>query len=310
MGKHEDLTGNAAVAAPSAATAVPSAISAEPAASDTIDLFGIAAPKIERPRIESPSLVPPVETLRIDPVERAMHDGIKSARAAAAATVPDKSADAASGPAKESAASAPQNRFLMLAASLALAAGLGAMIGALGAFAIAPAQPERTAASPSNGSRALRDAIAQIRTDVAALKSSVDSAARNSNAQFAKVGERFNRVEQAQTEPAARLAKVIQTLERLDRREPASPVTTGTVTPPPAAAAPLPQPKPSPSPVQGWFVRDVYDGAALLEGRRGELVEVSPGDMVPGLGRVEAIRRQDGRWVVVTQRGLITAAPR
>jgi hypothetical protein len=27
---------------------------------------------------------------------------------------------------------------------------------------------------------------------------------------------------------------------------------------------------------------------------------------VPGLGRVDAIRKQDGRWVVVTSRGLIT----
>jgi hypothetical protein len=26
---------------------------------------------------------------------------------------------------------------------------------------------------------------------------------------------------------------------------------------------------------------------------------------MPGLGRVEAIRRQDGRWVVVTNKGLI-----
>ena len=27
--------------------------------------------------------------------------------------------------------------------------------------------------------------------------------------------------------------------------------------------------------------------------------------MVPGLGRIEAIRKQDGRWVVVTSKGLI-----
>jgi len=26
---------------------------------------------------------------------------------------------------------------------------------------------------------------------------------------------------------------------------------------------------------------------------------------VPGLGRIDAIRRQDGRWVVVTAKGLI-----
>jgi hypothetical protein len=28
---------------------------------------------------------------------------------------------------------------------------------------------------------------------------------------------------------------------------------------------------------------------------------------VPGLGRVDAIRKQDGRWVVVTSRGLVVS---
>jgi hypothetical protein len=30
--------------------------------------------------------------------------------------------------------------------------------------------------------------------------------------------------------------------------------------------------------------------------------------MVPGLGRVEAIRKQDGRWVVLTSKGLVMPA--
>jgi hypothetical protein len=46
------------------------------------------------------------------------------------------------------------------------------------------------------------------------------------------------------------------------------------------------------------------DGNALIEGRSG-VYEVHTGDPVPGLGRVDAIRRQDGRWVVVTSKGLI-----
>jgi len=28
---------------------------------------------------------------------------------------------------------------------------------------------------------------------------------------------------------------------------------------------------------------------------------------VPGLGRIDAVRRQDGRWVVVTSKGLVVA---
>jgi hypothetical protein len=56
--------------------------------------------------------------------------------------------------------------------------------------------------------------------------------------------------------------------------------------------------------VQGWVLRRVYDGAALIEGRDG-IIEVETGMVAPGLGRIEGIKRQDGRWVVVTARGLV-----
>jgi hypothetical protein len=56
--------------------------------------------------------------------------------------------------------------------------------------------------------------------------------------------------------------------------------------------------------VPGWTLRRVYDGAALLEGREG-VIEVEPGMVVPGLGRIESVKRQDGRWVVATSRGLV-----
>ncbi|MGA7806586.1 MAG: hypothetical protein WCB02_18465, partial [Bradyrhizobium sp.] len=58
--------------------------------------------------------------------------------------------------------------------------------------------------------------------------------------------------------------------------------------------------------VDSWILREVSHGGALIEGRQG-LYEVYAGDPVPGLGKVDAIRKQDGRWVVVTSRGLIVA---
>jgi hypothetical protein len=58
--------------------------------------------------------------------------------------------------------------------------------------------------------------------------------------------------------------------------------------------------------VEGWVLRDVGRGSALIESRRG-LFEVFAGDPIPGLGRVDAIRKQDGRWVVVTSKGLIVS---
>ena len=54
------------------------------------------------------------------------------------------------------------------------------------------------------------------------------------------------------------------------------------------------------------MIRDVGHGGALIESRRG-LFEVYAGDSIPGLGHVDAIRKQDGKWVVVTSKGLIVA---
>jgi hypothetical protein len=65
-------------------------------------------------------------------------------------------------------------------------------------------------------------------------------------------------------------------------------------------------PPPTSSAVEGWVLRSVYGGSALVEGRPG-LIRVMPGDSLPGVGRVETITRKDGRWVVVTERGLIVA---
>jgi hypothetical protein len=58
--------------------------------------------------------------------------------------------------------------------------------------------------------------------------------------------------------------------------------------------------------VEGWVLRDAAKGSALIESRRG-LFEVFAGDNIPGVGRVDAIRKQDGRWVVITSKGLIVS---
>jgi hypothetical protein len=82
---------------------------------------------------------------------------------------------------------------------------------------------------------------------------------------------------------------------------------TGSISAPAAVPASAPKVEVARLPtVEGWLLRDVANGGALIEGRQG-IFEVYAGDPVPGLGRVDAIRRQDGRWVVVTSRGLIVA---
>lgn len=195
-------------------------------------------------------------------------------------------------------------RFTLLAAALALAAALGAMIGALAGYGLA--RPAATAAAAGRTGmediQALKENVVQARTDLAALKLSMDSASRNVAAQITRIGERLDRVERAQAEPVAKLNKALEALERLSRGETASAAkdVTGAILPP----AGLATQGGKPGAIEGWVVRDVHRGTALLEGRMG-LIEVDPGDVVPGLGRVDAIRKQDGRWVVVTPRGLI-----
>ena len=196
------------------------------------------------------------------------------------------------------------SRFTLLAAALALAAALGAMVGVLAAYGLA--RPAATAAAAGRTGmeeiQALKENVVQTRVELAALKLSIDSATRNVAAQFTRIGERIDRVERAQAEPVAKLNKAIDVLERLSRGEaaPAPKDVTGAILPPLGLATQ----DGKAGAVEGWVVRDVHRGTALLEGRMG-LIEVDPGDVVPGLGRVDAIRKQDGRWVVVTPKGLI-----
>jgi hypothetical protein len=248
----------------------------------------IAAPKIELANIEAPRLAPQIDELT------------PSSGGDAAA------ADDAAPESGEESAAPHVSRFTVLAASLALAAALGAMVGALVAYGLArPAAVPAVAAGRTalEDIQALKENVVQARVELAALKLSIDSANRNAGAQLSRISERIDRVERSQAEPAAKLTKAIDTPERLARGEAASKDVTGSVA---AAASALNQPA-KPAAVEGWVVRDVYRGTALIEGRMG-VIEVDQGDVVPGLGRVDAIRKQDGRWVVVTPKGLIMPA--
>ena len=81
------------------------------------------------------------------------------------------------------------------------------------------------------------------------------------------------------------------------------PVQTGSI----AETKAIADAKPKPMAISNWAVREVYDGIAVLEDRKQRLVEVARGDLIPGVGRAEAIERRGRAWVVVTKDGLITA---
>ncbi|OAE98051.1 hypothetical protein AYJ54_04750 [Bradyrhizobium centrolobii] len=219
-----------------------------------------------------------------------------------------------------------KRRLSAMAAVVALAACVGAISGALATagvmhFAAAPAPAPAQVADTS----ALESSVARIDADVVALKTNLEHTSKTGLSQFNRTNDRLDKLEKAQAEPMAKLAKLSETVDKLRAAPPAGPAqaaaaapakeTTGSIAPTQvatAAAAPTAAPA-APKvevgrlpTVEGWVLRDVANGGALIEGR-GALYEVYAGDPVPGLGRIDAIRRQDGRWVVVTSKGLIVA---
>ena len=206
-----------------------------------------------------------------------------------------------------------KRRLGALAAVVALAAVAGALGGAVATASLGHFGGTDTTASVAD--HALEASVARLDADIQALKAGADHASRLGMTQFNKTSERLDKVEKAQLEPAAKLAKLSEAVEKLHAAPPvaaaaaatqpaAAKETTGSISPP-AAAAPKVEVARLPT-VEGWSLRDVANGGALIEGRQG-IFEVYAGDPVPGLGRIDAIRKQDGHWVVVTSRGLIVA---
>ena len=199
-------------------------------------------------------------------------------------------------------------RFALLAATIALAAAVGSFVGSLtgaGVGRLVPeAAPSTNTADAGNILRAVKSELAEL----SAMKSNLDGSIRNANTQFVAIAERLDRVERAATNPAAQLAHIADAVDRLNKINTA-PETTGSIAPMTTAPTTTPpaEPKIVERIVEDWVVQDVRGDRALVEGRNGSLFEVGAGSILPGVGRVEAVKRQDGQWVVVTARGVITS---
>jgi hypothetical protein len=222
-----------------------------------------------------------------------------------------------------------KRRLAALAAVVALAALAGALGGAMATASLQHFASNDAAVAPS-GNSGLETSVARIDADVVALKAGVEHTSKMGMSQFNKTSDRLDKLEKAQAESSAKLAKLGEAVEKPHVTPPATPVAavapqaaskevTGTITPSAApaqtaaAAASKADAKPDAKPevgrlpvIDSWVLQDVSRGGALIEGRQG-VYEVYAGDVVPGLGRIDAVRRQDGRWVVVTSRGLIVA---
>jgi hypothetical protein len=199
-------------------------------------------------------------------------------------------------------------RFALLAATIALAAGVGSFAGSLSGAGFGRLVPEAApSANTADADKILRALKSQV-AELSAMKSNLDGSIRNANTQFVAIAERLDRVERAATNPAAQLAHIADAVDRLNKIN-ATPETTSSITPMTTAPmiTPPAEPKITDRLVEDWVVQDVHGDRALVEGRNGSLFEVGAGSILPGVGRVEAVKRQDGQWVVVTARGLITS---
>jgi hypothetical protein len=68
---------------------------------------------------------------------------------------------------------------------------------------------------------------------------------------------------------------------------------------------PTPVPETRPTTIEGWTIREVNGGTAVLEGPNG-IWKARRGDTVPGVGKIDSIVRWGNRWIVATSRGLIS----
>jgi hypothetical protein len=304
------------------------------------------APKVEAPKEEAKAEVPKAEPIKIEPAKldvskpdtprasgkvliMAPGDRLWRDHSASAKVELEPKLESKQQSEKEPAGAAPRRGFVATAAMLLVATMAGAIGGALATSGFSHVA-DATAAAPSTG--ALEASIARIDSDILALKAGLEHTTKMDVSQFNKTSDRLDKIEKAQAEPNARLAKLTEAVEKL-RAAPAvtaaaasapapAPVAaaaaakdvTGSVTAP-QGAAPLPVPAAAAIPpkvevarlptVEGWSLADIGYGGALIRSRRGTF-EIYPGDYVPGLGRIDAVRKQDGQWVVVTSKGLIT----
>lgn len=286
-------------------------VDAKPATAGSSDARSPAmaapAPKPAQPlaSVESPKLAPGQDAGAADvPKADATNADAQPAEAAEAGEPrdPDHVVAISSGIRQE-------RRFGALAAVL-----LAAVAGAIGGVSATMGFPYFVGDdATSERLPSLEAWAARIDADIQILKASTEQSSRASVAQYSKISDRLDKMEKA--EPGAKVAKLGEAVEKLRAAQQAATASgaaevTGSIGP--VAAAPAADSKPAdPKPavarlptLEGWLLLEVGNGAALIEGRHG-IYEVYAGNAVPGLGRIDAIRRQDGRWVVVTAKGLI-----
>ena len=175
-----------------------------------------------------------------------------------------------------------------------------------GGMAYLFARPFAVAVASDAELRSLRDSVALLRRNVTELSESVttnrtalDTANRANSDRFARVAQIADRTERDPSSPIPKTERAADEKSQIAR--PATADITGSIQPAPRASSPTREV------IAGWRVRRAYEGVAILEGKSG-VIEVVLGQDVPDIGRIQEIKLENSRWLVLTSRGIIPSA--
>jgi len=213
----------------------------------------------------------------------------------------------------------PRPAWVVPLATLAVAAML-VVCACTGVIAYLTMQPAQSSVAANTEIRNLRETVAQLRKQVSGvsenldgLRTAVDQSSKATNDRFGRFAENLDRIERVSSSSTVKLDKLAQAQAQTQAQTQA-PATVAAQPPsqtmPMIASVAAPEITGSVPPstprkvVKGWSVRQAYEGIAILQGPNG-IIEAVLGQQVPGLGRIEEIRNENGRLVVESSGGVI-----
>jgi hypothetical protein len=210
----------------------------------------------------------------------------------------------------------PRPTWVAPLATLAVAAIL-VVCACTGVIAYLTTQPAQNNVAANMEIRNLRETVAQLRKQVSSvsenldgLRTAVDQSSKATNDRFGRFAENLDRIERVSSSSTVKLDKLAQAQAQAPTpvasqpQQPmpvmasvTAPEITGSVVPSERMAAPR-------KVIKGWSVRQAYEGVAILQSPKG-VIEAVLGQQVPGLGRIEEIRSENGRLVVEASGGVV-----
>jgi len=182
-------------------------------------------------------------------------------------------------------------RTIILAAGIAFAATTSAS----GEVLVDPASKETMAQVGSELARLQQEihSLREIQNDTSAELNHIRAGLANATIGLESMRSSIDESEQSQRQSTTELGRRIGRLESLI----ASGERTGSISTPSASHR-------NRQVLADWSVQDVQNGQVVIADH-GETFLVTPGTVIPRLGRVTDVHQRANRWIVVTEKGII-----